>query len=193
VVNCSKLLHTFRKKFFPQVRAAVAYRHVGLIFSRTSRSITFSSCFMGKEGCRYNWHSAVFLGWPFPVIKYKYIFQIKYTEAILSNSTLKLLWFEISKIDSNRELECSSPHIDAIELSLRYVMFTFYVNENGCRDEVRTVEKLQDRCSNFAMSTVELILWMHIWQWRRITFIFSAFPARVHRKRLVSLPPLMRP
>jgi len=53
---------------------------------------------MGKEGCRYNWHSAVFLGWPFPVIKYKYIFQIKYTEAILSNSTLKLLWFEISKM-----------------------------------------------------------------------------------------------
>jgi len=30
--------------------------------------------------------------------KYKYIFQIKYTEAILSNSTRKLLWFEISKM-----------------------------------------------------------------------------------------------
>jgi len=43
------------------------------------------------------------------MLNYKYIFQIKYTEAILSNSTLKLLWFEISKIDSNRELECSSP------------------------------------------------------------------------------------
>jgi len=28
---------------------------------------------------------------------FKYIFQIKYTEAILSNSTWKLLWFEISK------------------------------------------------------------------------------------------------
>jgi len=33
--------------------------------------------------CRYNWHSAGSLGWPFPVLKYKYIFQIKYTEAIL--------------------------------------------------------------------------------------------------------------
>jgi len=32
------------------------------------------------------------------MLKYKYIFQIKYTEAILSSSTLKLLlWFEISK------------------------------------------------------------------------------------------------
>jgi len=31
------------------------------------------------------------------MLKYKYIFQIKYTEAILSNSTRKLLWFEISK------------------------------------------------------------------------------------------------
>jgi len=47
---------------------------------------------------RYNWHSARSLGWPFPVLKYKYIFQIKYTEAILSNSTRKLLWFEISKM-----------------------------------------------------------------------------------------------
>ena len=32
------------------------------------------------------------------MLKYKYIFQIKYTEAILSNSTRKLLWFEISKM-----------------------------------------------------------------------------------------------
>ena len=50
--------------------------------------------------CRYNWHSAGSLGWPFPVLKYRYIFQIKYRpkEAILSNSTLKLLWFEISKM-----------------------------------------------------------------------------------------------
>ena len=45
-----------------------------------------------------HWHSAGSLGWPFPVLKYKYIFQIKYTEAILSNSTRKLLWFEITKM-----------------------------------------------------------------------------------------------
>jgi len=32
------------------------------------------------------------------MLKYKHIFQIKYTEAILSNSTGKLLWFEISKM-----------------------------------------------------------------------------------------------
>ena len=30
------------------------------------------------------------------MIKYKHIFQIKYTEAISPNSTRKLLWFEIS-------------------------------------------------------------------------------------------------
>jgi len=34
----------------------------------------------------------------FSMLKYKYIFQIKYTEAILSNSTQKLLWFEITKM-----------------------------------------------------------------------------------------------
>jgi len=53
---------------------------------------------LGTKVCRYNWHSAGFLGWPFPVLKYQYIFQIKYTEAILSNSTRKALWFEITKM-----------------------------------------------------------------------------------------------
>ena len=48
--------------------------------------------------CRYNWHSAGSPCWPFPMLKYKYIFQIKYTEAILSNSTRQLLWFEITKM-----------------------------------------------------------------------------------------------
>ena len=39
--------------------------------------------------CRYKWHSADSTGC---------IFQIKYTEAILSNSTRKLLRFEINKM-----------------------------------------------------------------------------------------------
>jgi len=47
--------------------------------------------------CRYNWHSAGSLAWPFPMFTYKYIFQIKYMEAILSNNTRKLLQFEVSK------------------------------------------------------------------------------------------------
>ena len=32
------------------------------------------------------------------MLKYKYIFQIKYTEAVSSNNTPKLLWFEICKM-----------------------------------------------------------------------------------------------
>jgi len=51
----------------------------------------------GTRVCQYNWHSAGSLGWPFPVLKSKYIFQIKHTEAILSNSTQTLLWLKISK------------------------------------------------------------------------------------------------
>ena len=47
----------------------------------------------GTKVRRYGWHSAVSRGWPFPVLKYKYIFQ-----AILSNSSRKLLWFEIAKM-----------------------------------------------------------------------------------------------
>jgi len=68
---------------------------------------------MGTKVCRYNWHSAGSLGWPFPMLKYKYIFQIKYTEAILSNITRKLFWFEISKMliavagDKKQDIEYS--------------------------------------------------------------------------------------
>ena len=32
------------------------------------------------------------------MLKYEHIFQIKYREAILSNNTRKLLWFEITKM-----------------------------------------------------------------------------------------------
>ena len=52
----------------------------------------------GTKVCRYNWHSAGTLGWPFPTLKYKYVFHIKYTEAVLPNSTRKPLWFEITKM-----------------------------------------------------------------------------------------------
>jgi len=38
------------------------------------------------------------MGGPFPMLQPKYIFQIKYTQAILSNSTRKLLWFSITKM-----------------------------------------------------------------------------------------------
>jgi len=46
----------------------------------------------------YNWHSAGSPGWPFPVLKYKHIFQINYTEADTLNRTQKLLWFEITEM-----------------------------------------------------------------------------------------------
>ena len=37
---------------------------------------------LGTTACRYSWLSAgSTLGWPFPMIKYKYIFQIKYTHT----------------------------------------------------------------------------------------------------------------
>jgi len=52
----------------------------------------------GTKVCRYNWHSAGSLGWPFPMLKYEYIFPTKHTEAILSNSSRKLLGCEITKM-----------------------------------------------------------------------------------------------
>jgi len=41
--------------------------------------------------CRYNWHSSgpvPCMGWPVPILKYEHTFRIKYTEAILSDSTI---------------------------------------------------------------------------------------------------------
>jgi len=54
----------------------------------------FCAC-IGK--CRYNWYSAGSLGWPFPMLKQKYIFQIKYIEAILSNSTRNCYGLKLPK------------------------------------------------------------------------------------------------
>jgi len=51
----------------------------------------------GTKVCRYNWHSAGSLGWPFSMLNYEYIFR-QYTKAVLSNSTRELLWFEITKM-----------------------------------------------------------------------------------------------
>ena len=67
----------------------------------------------GTKVCRYSWHSAGSLGWPFPLLKYQYIFSIKHTEAFLSNSTRKQLWFEITKMliavkEKNYRLICYS-------------------------------------------------------------------------------------
>jgi len=49
---------------------------------------------MGNESGQYNWHIAGFLGWPFAVLKYKYIFfQIKHTEAI--HQTALGNWYDL--------------------------------------------------------------------------------------------------
>ena len=75
---------------------------VNIFFFSHRVFICVPSCtnFIINKACRYNWHSAGSLGWPVPMLKYrpKYIFQIIYAEAILSNSTRKLLSFEISKL-----------------------------------------------------------------------------------------------
>ena len=57
---------------------------------------TYGPC--GTKVCRHNWHSAGSLGWSFPMLQYKHIFQIKYSGAVLSNSTRKLVSFEITNM-----------------------------------------------------------------------------------------------
>ena len=75
-------------------------RHCANCIGALSFPMYFSNKIVRQETkmCRYNWHSAGSMDWPFPILKCKSIFQINYTEAILSNSTRKLLWFEITKM-----------------------------------------------------------------------------------------------
>ena len=64
-------------------------------------------------------------GWPFPTLNYEYIFQIIYTEAILSNSSRKLLWFEIAK---NADRSNKNKFIVLIIIISRTLSFTINVS-----------------------------------------------------------------
>jgi len=84
-------------------RCICFWRQVCQMLTSRDENFTEHTCGWTENGerkcmCRYSWHSAGSLGWPFPTLKYEYIFfQINYTEAISWNSTRKLLWFEIAK------------------------------------------------------------------------------------------------
>ena len=67
---------------------SLTYKHS--LFNRCHCSKHFS-LLTNKMAAETSWHSASSLLWPFPMLKYKYIFKIKYTEAILSNSTV-MVW-----------------------------------------------------------------------------------------------------
>jgi len=72
--------------------------------------------------------------WPFPMLKYKFIFQIKYTVAILSNSTRKLLWFEITKmIKSNQIYLLKTHHIS----SQQVVKAVDEQGQQGCKEHLQ--------------------------------------------------------
>ena len=51
-------------------------------------------CAYRERVCRYNWHTAGSLRWPFPMLEYECVFRIKYTEAILSKqrSETVMVW-----------------------------------------------------------------------------------------------------
>jgi len=53
---------------------------------------------IGNESVPIQLAQCWFPGWPFQTLKCKYMFQTKCTKAILSNSTRKLLWFEITNM-----------------------------------------------------------------------------------------------
>jgi len=82
-----------QRKFSSHSRLMSAIKHEASLESKLSSDavVCWLADYIGTKLCRYNWHSAGSVCWPFPILKYKYIFQIKYTKAIVPNSTRKLL------------------------------------------------------------------------------------------------------
>ena len=72
-------------------------RQIDTQTTRASVAIGRMLC-IGNESAPIQLAQCRFPGWPFPTVKYLYSFQVKYTEAISSNSTRKLLWLEIIKM-----------------------------------------------------------------------------------------------
>jgi len=68
------------------------------------------------------------------MLKYKFIFQIKYTEAILSNITRKLLWFEITKMIKSNQIYLLKTH----HISLQQVVKAVdEQGQQGCKEHLQ--------------------------------------------------------
>ena len=67
---------------------------------------------------RYSWHSAGYLSCPFPMLEYKYICPLKYTETILSNSSRKLLRFEMLIAVKNKFVVLFIVIVDTLLISI---------------------------------------------------------------------------
>ena len=67
---------------------------------------------IGNESkvCQYNWHNVGSLGWPFPMLKYEYIFQIKYTEAIFQIEITKTIIIAVGLMAIDRYVWCPRCH-----------------------------------------------------------------------------------
>ena len=93
--SLSTVLVTHEKTRLHRMRVAVAVGvtipNLGRIFFQINRVLT------GNESVPIQITQCWFPGLAIPMLKYEYFFQIKYTEAILSSSTRKLLWFKITK------------------------------------------------------------------------------------------------
>jgi len=112
----------------------------------------------GTKVRRYNWRSAGSLGWPFPTLKYKCIFQRKYTEAISSNSTRKLLWFEISRMPTT---VFKNKFVVSFMIILGTLSFPIYRNPAFLRVRARwltTDDRTMTMISTFIGKVLQLVI-----------------------------------
>jgi len=85
--------------------------------------------------CRYSWHSAGSLGWPFPTLKYKYIIQIKYIHGsnfIEHHSETVMAWnYHNADCSLRKKFGILSFPIDKIGNSAVFLLAAS-LSESGC-------------------------------------------------------------
>jgi len=74
MVTCGSLMERHHDNH-ADVTADQSQQHSPTNEHSKSSARKVGSTAQGTKVCRYNWHSAGSLGWPFPTLKYKYVFS----------------------------------------------------------------------------------------------------------------------
>jgi len=78
--------------------------------------------------CRFNWHSAGSLDWPFPMLKYKYIFENKiyWSNFIKRHSEIVTVW-------NYQNVDCSLKNKFIVLFCMIFGTLAFPINLQWCR------------------------------------------------------------
>ena len=114
---------------------------------------------MGTKVCRYNWHSADSLGWPFPILKYRYIFRIKYTKQFYRIALGNCYGLKLAKC----RLQFKKQIYRVIYNNFRhnFVPYTIVCRETTCIDNALALQNQLLSLQSFVVPVTLLFLARH--------------------------------